>query len=637
MQLQKDLWIEGAYYLDIDHLGQLRIVGPNNHLHFGTVGLDRDKFAIDEVYSQRGELVVKGRLTTNEIFIHDPVVAHIMKVRYFIDKPGPKPSFEEVVKHNPADLAPNYIGLRFTEQGYQVDYKRLYHKHWYGVKLTFAPGVNVNRSERKRGFNIKSEVSSEIPFVIITEADQKPQSDLEQVVSGKGIDTKSFGKDSHQIDQLLDRTAIEITHLVRSHKTSGFEYGTVFPRDWMESADLGHNDLTAEAVRYMYHKAFEYVSPQGIGWHENVVGEFEFEKHQEVTDLNASVDALIDQSSRIGAALKDLISQVEELYVIRNMVDIEPRYIIGLEDLKAGQFSDTDIERIRRVARYILVQADANTLITFKKIPPILRRHKHDEYSFSGNWRDSKHGFLMVHPVIAPYDVNVVFYPQALRVIQAHAKLLQVDKTKVEALVKKWSKVKDWYRFTNHDGIPGFALALYDVKPAGEGINFKKLEVNHIDEAYDHFYGQPTEEDIINFCRRLRSPNYFYTESGPILVGARDKGYDTTHYHGKVIWTKQTAYVVAGLYKQLKSPSAKRWKASTRKLVTLAIAETALASIKAFLKLGAVPELHYDLRGKPHFYNDQEGAEGPMNMVQLWSAIGARRIIKTYLEVKGHV
>ena len=41
MQLKPGLWIEGAYYVDFDNLGQLRIVGPNNHLHFGSVGVYR--------------------------------------------------------------------------------------------------------------------------------------------------------------------------------------------------------------------------------------------------------------------------------------------------------------------------------------------------------------------------------------------------------------------------------------------------------------------------------------------------------------------------------------------------------------------------------------------------------------------
>src|SRR5207245_1234688 len=111
-----------------------------------------------------------------------------------------------------------------------------------------------------------------------------------------------------------------------------------------------------------------------------------------------------------------------EMYIIRNMVDIEPRYLFALDSLPHSVFSQQDLDRAKRVARFIVLQAGSNQLITFKKIPRLMRRHKYDEYYNAGNWRDSESAFQRVHQVIAPYDVNVVFYPRALALIAKHAR-----------------------------------------------------------------------------------------------------------------------------------------------------------------------------------------------------------------------
>lgn len=631
MQLEPGLWLEGAYYVDFDTLGQLRVVGPNNHLHFASVGLYQDQISIDSFKIEHQDLVIEGHFLAKELFLHDPVMGHIQKVRHFTEKPGePQPAYEQVVKKEPIELAPNYIGLESSKGRYHIDYKRLYKKSWYGVVIKFEEDVKVLRQERKRGFKLEAAKGEKIAFTMTAKTYPKPRIEITNVMKEAPIDLKVFGKDSPKIDALLNRTHAEITHLVSSNKTSGFEYGTVFPRDWMESADLGTSELLPEAIHYMYAKAFEYVSPQGIGWHENIIGEFEFEKRQETRDLSATLDDLVDQSSRIGTALKDLINQIEDMYVIRNMIDIEPRYLVGLENIPTASLGKDDLERIRRVASYIVMQAQTSQLVTFKKLPTLMRRHKHDEYFAAGNWRDSQRAFKMVHPIIAPYDVNAVFYPKALAVISRMHRLLGVDKNTVDQLIKKWARVKEWYKFTNKDGTSAYALALYDVKTTGSQLEYKKLEVNHLDEAYGLFYGCPAEADVVSFCKRLVDSNYFYTPSGPVVIGKQD-GYSTTDYHGEVIWTKQTAFVVAGLAKQLEN---EKFSLATKKLIKEAVNKTAQASIEAFLKLGCAPELHYDKNGQPRLYNDQPKAEGPMNKVQLWSAVGARRIIREYVKLQ---
>jgi hypothetical protein len=372
-----------------------------------------------------------------------------------------------------------------------------------------------------------------------------------------------------------------------------------------------------------------------VGWHEDMVGEYHFEQHDKLGQAERSLDDLVAEAEAIKDQIKGWVGRLRQMYITRNMIDIEPRYLVGLA---AGGFTDLDqdtLTRLRRIAGYIMSQADTHDLITFKKVPDVFKRHRLDkEYHHDGNWRDSEYGHLMVHPVIAPYDVNVVFYPQALRVIQKYASVLGADAGNAERLIKKWDRVKDWYRFKNVDGKSAFALALYDVQQAREQVQYKQLKVNHTDEAYEMFYGQPLEPDVASFCRRLVEPSYFYTSSGPTIVGAHD-GYTKEQYHGRVIWTKQTAYVAAGLERQLEASRQNHWSAETTRLMRQALAASAEASLQAFHTLQAFPELYIDVNG-PRFYSQQPRPEGIMNTVQLWSAVGARRIMLAYKKVAKH-
>jgi hypothetical protein len=130
------------------------------------------------------------------------------------------------------------------------------------------------------------------------------------------------------------------------------------------------------------------------------------------------------------------------------------------------------------------------------------------------------------------------------------------------------------------------------------------LAVNHLDETADLFYGQPSEDEVASFATRLLSPNYFYTASGPILVG-RGHGYDHTQYHGEVIWAKQAAYAVAGLERSLEHGTKAGWSQPTLQLIRSGIQSTAEASLTAFRELDAIPELHYDDHGHARLYADQ--------------------------------
>lgn len=626
MQLTANTWLGGPYYMEVDELGQLRIAGPNNHLHFGMVGIQLPAYEIRQTRLVRGQLEVELALDSRVKRLVDPVMGHMRGVRQFIELGGEqRPTFAEVRAEDVAALRPHQVTARSGNDGLRVRYLRRYQQYRYGVEVRFPAGSHYDAAAHEVRLPSSSTAQS---VVIRTLCSDPPLPALKQAAAA----WRPQAETDQALVLLADRSAIEAEHLINYGKTSGFEYGTVFPRDWMETADLGVGDLTSEARRYMYHRALEFVSEEGEGWHENLVGEYLYEQQQHEAARTSLAELVGRSTDRVLGQLADGLELAQPEAVTRQMIDIEPHYILGLQQFDWSDLVEADRAQLARVAAQIVQTTTDQPLVTFKKIPPA-RRRPGEAYYGHGNWRDSRRAFKLIHPVIAPYDVNVVFYPQALRLIAVHAEQLGVDPRQVELLISKWDRVRDWYRFKNPDDhTTAYALALYDVRVEDQEFSYRRLEVNHLDESYELFYGNPSENDAVSFARRVLDPRYFYTPSGPLLVGS-DDGYSTLDYHGRVSWAKQTAYTVAGLRRVCEQQQG-HWDSQSLRLLRQAGLETAENSLKAFLSLGGVPELHYDQGGRAHFYNDQPEAEGPMNRVQLWSAVGARRIMRDYLALR---
>jgi hypothetical protein len=363
----------------------------------------------------------------------------------------------------------------------------------------------------------------------------------------------------------------------------------VFPRDWTESAELGIGDLAPTTIEEMYSRALKNVSSSGEGWHEDVVGELAYKYHREGMEL-----------------------------IDRRMIDIETRYLLGLGRFSKNFYNKNDHrEKFKRVAEYVISTALDKHMITFKD--PLV-----------GNWRDSPGAFLSVPGKIAPFDVNAVLYPAALEKILQFHDLLGITHPQLEKLVSFWKRVPELYQFTDARGVSGYALCLH-----GESLDV--LKVHHIDEAYLLLYGWPTRAAVLSFARRLLDPNYFYTPSGPLLVG-KNQGYNSTQYHGEVIWPKQSALVVASLRRQLDRATYEDWADADVDLVKRALYVTAKCSIKAFIELDSVPELYIDVDGHAERYDSQHVRDGQVSYIQLWSAVGFRRMLKEllYVSLKYH-
>jgi hypothetical protein len=630
MKLETDLWLEGAYYIDRNRAGELRVVGPGNHLYYGGTGLGRTELQVGQAsLSPEGELILQLQLNLSQGFLPDPAMGHIRRVREQTHRDHhPDLSFDAAEQAHPGELQPNQITVDTNTRSTRITYLRRYGSHYYGTVIEL-PTVSLHRDKHRRGFGIDH--TGACPAVLTTIADAPPEA-----FHGPLLEPLNYSLDKITADtrryatQLLDRTAAEIDHLVRHGKTSGFEYGTVFPRDWMETADLLGPDLTPAGRLYMYARSLTHVNDTGAGWHEDIVGEYKYERNQELAHLRQNFDDLISRDHPGSSGFRRLLSQLDELFIRRHMIDIEPRYLLGLRHIPPSQFDTDSLSRLRYLARFVVHRATTHDLIVFNKRALPFRRTRGDDYYVKGNWRDSDLAFKQIHPVIAPFDVNVVFYPAALRIILEHHELLGIDRATAAGLVAKWDRVREWFRFTNDDGIPAFALALYNVRRQDDQLKYEVMRVNHLDEASDQFYGEPSEADTRSFATRLLEPRYFYTASGPILVG-HGEGYDHSYYHGEVIWAKQAAYAVAGLQHSLIRGHREHWSDSTLDLIQSALITTAQTCLRAFQTLGAIPEVHYDDHGRPRLYTDQPAPEGVMNKIQLWSAAGARRILRSYV------
>jgi len=114
--------------------------------------------------------------------------------------------------------------------------------------------------------------------------------------------------------------------------------------------------------------------------------------------------------------------------------------------------------------KYILKQAGTKNYIIFKKLPKELAEKYEGKYYNSGNWRDSGDAYKQIDEIIAPFDVNAVFYPKALEAIKNNYEKFGFEKKDLPGINKmynKWKNKKEEYKYKNEDGKIAYAIALY--------------------------------------------------------------------------------------------------------------------------------------------------------------------------------
>ncbi|OIP22182.1 hypothetical protein COX95_03545 [bacterium CG_4_10_14_0_2_um_filter_33_32] len=591
MRLSSNLWLEKEFYIDVDHMGQIRVVGPGDHLYFGMINGESRDYEITKVYYRNNELFIKGYFYDSKVQFFYPVMGDIRTLRTYVYKKDEKAkTFFEIREAFPDVLIPNKFHESVIDGTKRLNFERHFGKEFYGSELRLSATVKV---ERKDNYFILSSSEPVIPFEIkVYDSRFFKQEFFADPFLRKQIFFEKFGIEGDIARTILHRAEAEVDHLLKYKKTSGYDYGTVFPRDWTEAAFLGLNDFSKEALFYIAKQSLKYVSVEGEGWHERCVGEF---------------------------AYKCNLSHVPN--IDRDMVDIEPRYM-----LLFGQNPDiflnneTLFKKIKRVASFIITQARENYLIQFEENP-------HFRNFKAGNWRDSSAAYLGVSSHIIPYDTNAVFYPAALRIIEQFADNLHIKDKDLKKIVSDWQNKKELFKFKNKDGKPAYALAIYDFKNKN---NYKKLEINHTDEAYDLIFNNSNEEDIKSLAERILSNDYFYTKIGPLIVG-KNEGYNHNQYHGEVIWLKQMGLCSMGFKNQYRKEG---FSEETNELIKKTIKYLFDSLVYSFGYLNLFPELFVDYKESPVLYSERRFVvEGHMNKIQLWSAEAARRIVFDYYDV----
>ncbi|MCK5490827.1 MAG: hypothetical protein KAI67_03215, partial [Candidatus Pacebacteria bacterium] len=154
------------------------------------------------------------------------------------------------------------------------------------------------------------------------------------------------------------------------------------------------------------------------------------------------------------------------------------------------------------------------------------------------------------------------------------------------------------------------------------------------DESYLYTYCRGNKQELESFCKRLLNSDYFYTKSGPVITAQKSKYFYTPQeYHGLVIWIKQTAFVVLGLSKHLKLSIIENWPVSTQRILKDTIFKITEDTLSAVEQMESIPEVYADINGKPIPYHELIGKKDRGSEVQLWSAVGIRRIIRKYYEL----
>ena len=600
MKSNSQIIIDG-FYIDLDSQGQFRIIGPNNHLFFGLTKEDSKQFVIEDVaVVKTGNISILFTSNVKSMKISQPLQCDIRTFRANNGvEEGKLKSFEDMRRDK--SLLPQKITIKKRKNKTEINFRREYGKYFYECIILVDETVIVKKLaneiyiqfQNNLAFNIEVKTNDIRRKKILNSlhpVDYKLPSELKNIQTG--------------LSSLHSQSLLELEHMLSWGKTSGDRFGTVFPRDWMESADLGRDFLTQEQFESMYERAMEHVNAQGEGWHEDIIGELEYHCRK--------------QNKQI---------------INRDMIDIEPHYILGVPYF-SKKFIKKHKHKLEAIASLILRKASKNKYITFKKLSKkILKGRPEIELSYlksksylpRGNWRDIPSSYGSVDEIIAPFDVNAVFYPEALKIIQDYN--LHSDTVKLKSLILKWKDKRNDYLYKTDESYESFGIARFSEE-------FKLLKLNHLDESYLFFYSEATENQAVSFAERLLDSTYFYTPSGPIITEKNNTiGLGTKDYHGTVIWPKTTGFALLGLVKHLSIAKENEWKKESIRTLEKTLKIVMKDVLSAYTELHAVPELYFDNKGKPVQFSTQLKTTEESSGVQLWSAMSYIALLNVFQDI----
>jgi hypothetical protein len=290
-QISKNLWIAGGYYVDFDEMNQFRIIGPNNHLYCGLIDIPRHRIKIESVKDKNNILEIKGYFIGKNINLYYPAMDDIRTLRNLTKNAC---SFLEIRNQYFNKMVPKKTKFENTKNGSSITFKRSYEENlYYQTIFNFPKNIQVEKIKKPfKGFKISAKTEKKIKFIISAETNDLNSKEFKDffLLKSDFFDFKKFGKHSKAVKKIWQKTEKEIIHLITWGKTSGDNFGTIFPRDWMESADLGIHDLRPEIISYMYEASLKNVNQKGESWHEDVVGEYKYEHEISGKDISENIN-----------------------------------------------------------------------------------------------------------------------------------------------------------------------------------------------------------------------------------------------------------------------------------------------------------------------------------------------------------
>ncbi|NOQ68150.1 hypothetical protein GQ568_01785, partial [Patescibacteria group bacterium] len=207
--------------------------------------MPRHKITINSIKDKDNVLYVKGHFNSQKINLYYPAMDDVRTVREEIGAE----TFLQIRERIYDRLVPHFARKAKKDGKTMLKFKRMYGKKYYQTIFEFNGGVEAKKIKKPfAGFELSAK-AKKISFTIKASTNDINCNKIKKIslIDKKDFDFQIFGKKKDLIEKIWTQTEIEIKHLLEWEKTSGDRFGTIFPRDWMEAADIGYHDLTPEA------------------------------------------------------------------------------------------------------------------------------------------------------------------------------------------------------------------------------------------------------------------------------------------------------------------------------------------------------------------------------------------------------
>jgi hypothetical protein len=449
---------------------------------------------------------------------------------------------------------------------------------WSRDRLDGAPGYQLTIELQEGGAvssgALASGASGRLHLKIVAATGERPLTPL----GGNALLTSAAGSSTEgppeASSDARERDVLEFLSYQEKYLAGSWRFDTYFGRDTLMSLKLLAPALQPDAMESGLESVLVRLSPDGEVAHEEAIGEY-----------------AILANAAAGRGLR--ATPVYDYGMVDESFMLAPVAAQWLLDAPAGRMRaaaflarrDPTGERtgakltrnllwvVKRTAAFA-VRPEASNLIGLKAGHP------------AGNWRDSRDGLGGGR---YPYDVNVVFAPAALSMVDRLVRSGLLDpyltQREREVLLRAGAQETVWAsrapalffvrlsasiargdltRYGRSIGVEAApALDAVDYRP----VEFDALALNasgrpvpvvHSDVGFALLFKTPTPEELERVCAVLQPfPAGLVTPVGvlvanPVYAGPSVQALFThTAYHGTVVWSWQQAVLEAGLERQL--------------------------------------------------------------------------------------